>query len=299
MILDNGILYVVSGATLTALRARDGTQLWQFQGAASRSTPLVADGTVYVASTTAISAVRSSDGKLIWNYTLNTANIPPLALENHVLYVGSTSLTFALQTSDGKPLWTAEQPAFSLTVMDGEVFTYSFTTAAALRSSDGKLLWSFDLHTTRGADNSTSTPTASGIVYINTFDTLYALQAMDGKQLWSAPANGDMKPVIVNNVLYTLSTDNHPSALKADDGTILWKSPSIAYAAVANADDGAIYAGGSIDSGSQTATAFALKMSDGSRLWGVSDASGKPRLIESGVVYFAQCTHQLRHAAHS
>jgi outer membrane protein assembly factor BamB len=251
-------------------------------------TPLVANNTVYVGSAAGVAALRASDGPRLWNDFLHAGNTPSLALENNVLYVGSDTFMSALQPDDGKLLWTSEQSVFTFTVMNGEVYTYSLSTVTALRSSDGKLLWSFDLHTTRGADKSTITPSASGIVYINTLDTLYALRTKNGTQLWSVPASGHMKPVIVGNVLYALSTDNHLSALKADDGIILWKSPSIAYDAVADANDGVIYASGSADSGSQTSSAFALMMSDGSRLWAVSDASGKPRLIVNAIVYFSK-----------
>lgn len=287
IILDHGVLYVVAGARLTALRTRDGKPLWQIQGATSRVSPVVADGTVYIASSLAVSAVRTSDGQLLWTYTLKTANPSSLALDHQVLYVGSNRFTSALQQSSGKPLWTTQQPAFALTVRDAEVLTYSISTAAALRSGDGKRLWSFDLRTTSAANHSTITSSAAGIVYVNTSDTLYALRATDGQQLWHTQADGHMQPVIVGQVLYTLSSDGQPTALQVDDGTVLWKAASSVFAALVDVNSGVMYVQGWPSPGSQTPAAFALKLSDGSRLWIASEASGTPRLIANGVVYFS------------
>ena len=287
--LANSVLYVGSGANLAALRTSDGKLLWQFKGqgysAWSNGThPIVAGGIVYVASTVAVYAVRASDGKLLWQYVTGGTTPAMLVLDNTTLYAGASGSLAALRSSDGKLLWKSKQTLSSFSVLGGEIYIYRDSAVTVLEKSNGQQLWSFPL--TSATSNTTVTPTAAGTVYVNTLDTLYALRETNGKQLWSFPANGFVKPLIVNNVLYTLSGDGHATALNATTGTLIWKSPDRLYESIVDTSSGAIYTQG-FDAKTHGYTSLALKTSDGSVLWASSDVYAAPRLATNGVVYFA------------
>lgn len=294
--LANGVLYVGSGATLAALRESSGKQLWQFQGKgysafinrylgwSDGTNPIVAGGIVYVASSVAVYAVRESSGQLLWQYVTGGTTPTMLVLDNTTLYAGTSGSLAALRASDGKLLWKSQQNPRFFSVLGSEIYISENTTVTALSKSDGQPLWSFPLTST--TSDTTVTPTAAGTVYINALDTLYALRETDGKLLWSFPADGFVKPMIVNNVLYTLSGDGHATALNATTGALIWQSPNRIYESIVDTSSGAIYTQG-FDAKTQHYTSLALKTSDGSVLWVSSDVYAVPRLVTNGVVYFA------------
>ena len=290
--LANGVLYVGSGANLDALRESSGKLLWQFQGQGSPAwingtNPIVAGGIIYVTSTAAVYAVRESSGTLLWQDAAAGPTPAMLVLDNTTLYAGAPGSLAALRGSDGKPLWKSQQNLSSFSVLGGEIYIYADTAVIALRKSDGKPLWSFPL---KGITSKTTvTPTAAGTVYINALDTLYALRETDGKQLWRFPASGFVTPLIVNNVLYTGSDDDHATALNATTGALIWQSPETIDESMSIVDtsSGAIYIVG-VDAKTRNHTSLALKTSDGSVLWvSSSPVYAVPRLVTNGVVYFA------------
>lgn len=116
------------------------------------------------------------------------------------------------------------------------------------------------------------------VIYLGTNDgaSLSASSASDGKQLWQAaldnsgsPANEVATVVAVVDGTVSLSTSTRFSALKASDGSLLWKTPVNPFAFLLSVQGGIVYG---FSTSKDTSTAgqngvFALKASDGTSLW--------------------------------
>ncbi|GAC1401658.1 MAG: hypothetical protein NVSMB49_16590 [Ktedonobacteraceae bacterium] len=295
--LANGVLYVGSGATLTALRSSDGKQLWQFKGTGyyarfnSGDPPIVSDGIVYVASTTQISALQASDGKLLWHYALTEKYSPRFVLNQQTLYLdGSTTLT-ALRASDGHLLWSVQQPSrgFVVSTSSNQVYLYEDTAVIALRVSDGHQIWSFPLTAKSGFVYPMSTPpiiSVADIIYVGSQGTFYALRERDGKPLWSVSARSSSQPIVAKNMFYLLSSTSRIVALNASTGASIWQSSDSYIDVIVDSNRGALYAYRD-DAKTQQSALQALKLSDGTVLWTAPNVSGILRQMSTNEIYLA------------
>jgi len=116
-IITEGVVYIASQgnpAILYALKAKDGSFLWQYNlvnGFEAIIEP--ANGVVYVGNSSdssSIDALRASDGSLLWRYRFNnSSNISALVAAQTALYVGVDDTNgqgslFTLQLSNGSLL---------------------------------------------------------------------------------------------------------------------------------------------------------------------------------------------------
>ncbi len=212
-----------------------------------------ARGLTVFAASGAIFALRASDGKLRWQYTAQ-GNLRRPAVVDGVLYtaIPSTSGNFvvAIDEGDRAERW---QTAVSHPVAD------------APRVVDGTVYVSLT------ASNKDSTP----------FGAVYALRASDGMQLW-CHRTGDpivTSPVIANGVVYVNSYNGTISALRADQGTLLWRFRAVNLGAP-------VVAEGLVLAVAYQGSLYALRASDGQRVWryGSSGDTGA-FAVAGGVVY--------------
>jgi len=170
----HGVIYVLGannaadGATATvlrALRASDGTQLWNVPGPNGGS--LATDGTVVCG----VTGANLQPGGQLW----------------------------AWRASDGRQLWTSDADGgFGVPVMaGGAVYVVSAGgTLSALRASDGKKIWAHP------ASVASAPALARGVVYARgTTGELLALRASDGHVLWRFPAPFSIGPVVASPVV--------------------------------------------------------------------------------------------------
>ncbi|HEY2688913.1 MAG TPA: PQQ-binding-like beta-propeller repeat protein [Streptosporangiaceae bacterium] len=170
----HGVIYVLgannaaNGATATvlrALRASDGTQLWNVPGPNGGS--LATDGTVVCG----VTGANLQPGGQLW----------------------------AWRASDGRRLWGSDADGgFGVPAMaGGAVYAVSAGgTLSALRASDGKQIWDHPASVT-------SAPAlAHGVVYARgTAGELLALRAADGHVLWQFPAPFSIGPIVAGPVV--------------------------------------------------------------------------------------------------
>lgn len=296
--LANGVLYVGSGATMVALRGSDGKPLWQFKGPGAYAplndpNPIIRDGVIYVDSTTQVSALQASDGRLIWQYATGLAVgrfTPGLVLNQKTLYVSDDRTFTALQARNGTVLWKHQQQTilFSLSESGSQAYLNEGTSLIALRTSDGQQLWEYPLSLTDKLMGS-SLATVAGIIYIQRQDGLNAIRESDGKLLWNASVDGQTKPTILNNVLYTLSSKQDTIvALNASTGAPIWQSARGTYFPfypIIDTGRGVLYTVGS-DTKNQHVMLLAFKTSDGSVLWTASDIASVLRQMSDTILYF-------------
>src|SRR5207245_11543372 len=94
----NGVVYFSSSSdngsgTLYALRASDGSPIWQYKTGSYTNIPVVANGVVYTNSDGGtLVALRASDGHQLWKRTIDTNYFQSLQLVNGVLYPTTTNI---------------------------------------------------------------------------------------------------------------------------------------------------------------------------------------------------------------
>ncbi len=238
-VVFNGVVYVCTqDGVVNALRASDGTTLWQYKAKLSfgSSLPVVVDGIVYMlVGDGSIDAVHTSNGSLLWH---DPAQYPfagaTAFVADGVMYVSTLDGSmYALRASDGRTLWHTSvhipTVAPSMIVVDEVVYVGTQSGSAyALNASNGVLLW---LHTDQRVSLATTT-VANGMVYLvsltgNT-DRITALRASDGATRWhyAAPhapsSSASWHPEVVDAIFLLALQDGSIIALHTSTGSSLW-----------------------------------------------------------------------------
>jgi outer membrane protein assembly factor BamB len=135
------------------------------------------------------------------------------------------------------------------------------------------------------SDHNVSVTTADDVAYIATDDNaLYALRVNNGSMLWHTGIDGsvDELPVVANGIVYASSFvgQHGPAylyALRASDGTVLWRYSGNSYIYSPTVDDGLVFVA------SQDEGITALRASDGTQLWHFATVQGPDSPISSVV----------------
>jgi outer membrane protein assembly factor BamB len=273
--LSDGILYVGSSAGVEAVKASDGSRLWQAPTGLSQDAPFASNGMVYIGTSEEIVALDARTGKQLW---LQNAAPPYIVQEvvDGVVYEGVGALR-AFDASTGKPLWNMDAPPGTFWgASNGQVYIYangqagytpSGPTLHVFNARDGSARWQFG----RGAEVSIL-GVVNNVVYLSTFGELrlYALNASDGSVLWQIPNPGS-ESALFEGVIYSGNGNGAVTAVSANDGTQRWQAPVAKSTPVSLLDEGnrTLYVfyeeGGQIDAG----RVAALNVSDGSVKWDV------------------------------
>ena len=350
--LDGLSVYVADTLGWYAFNADNGIPRWTtrsqfFEG----NSPVLVDGVVYSAVSGA-QAVRASDGTLLWQHPLAQMDSPHLVVAGDSIYVVSDRLgmagnsnnhgIYALRTSDGSVRWhypTTNPVVADPIVANGVVYASSGTSLLALNASDGTLRWSLPLAANGHPDIGLWLASANGVVYViagekgqdfpfsTTGDnsTLLALRPRDGSQLWRVDLGSDYytqpsTPVIANGVIYVRAgasredkargdtTAAHLYALRASDGKQLWQYQEDRTKVTWNSGQSTtsatmvpqifepVYAEGWVYTYDRFGDVIALRASDGALLWKqrISRPDGIAGLSLAGGALFVSVNGDLR-----
>ncbi len=164
-------------------------------------------------------------------------------IPQNVQIIGSDGLVFistarglyALNATNGSEAWRfdTELPlGNSPTVANGVVYVGGYDRKLyALRVSDGVLLWAYS---GAGAGYSTNPLVVDGRVILGNRDgAMYAIgahgSANQGQLLWKYQTGGmiDLSAAYKDGVVYFASNDNYAYALRADNGSLVWRSDKL------------------------------------------------------------------------
>jgi eukaryotic-like serine/threonine-protein kinase len=203
--------------------------------------------------------------------------------------------------SPGTQIWVSALPATlfaqpdytALAVAGGIAYlTDSTSNLNALRLTDGKLLWRAVVPNggqgpgqAVGSASPTDPVVTGGVVYVaGYYNDVMALRASDGTRLWrKAVGNGIFSaPAVADGHVYLISWDNLLRALNAADGSTVWGIP---VPGGQTSDPAA--AGGAVYVVDNNQTLHALRAASGSSLWtaGVPGGPASEPLPVGGVVY--------------
>lgn len=272
--------------SVVALRASDGTVLWQ-RAVTIASAPVVAGSAVYVSDAGGtVYALRAADGTQLWQARVNAPgdtaddNPPQLCAADGVVYAMRNSV-FALRASDGHVLWTA--PAGNdgygpLAADAARVYVGDLLAGLhALSARDGSAAWLFH-DRARGANPAPLTPVAAGpVVYAEDgTGSVYALRAGDGSEIWryrgSLESNdssfGSAHPSPAAGTVLITAVSHGILALRPKDGSLQWRAapPGPLEPDVTSTSSPGLGAGLACVSYPETG-ARAVRISDGALLW--------------------------------
>jgi|GEM_PF-2606285 len=189
------------------------------------SSPIVHAGVVFTGSTgSSVFAVRARDGTILWQRLTAGTVLDSVLLADGVLYVApACSSLYALDAQDGTLRWEqmiGSRHSTATLSMQGEMLVVGETfspTLQVLHAHDGSLAWETEL---AGSHFSAALCTADTI-YIASNTSLYARDAQDGSSRWrydlpgETPYSSAEALVLIENSVVFCAPDGYLYALRA------------------------------------------------------------------------------------
>ena len=258
-----------------------------------------AGDTVYLASAQHVYAVRLTDGGELWRYPTKAENArqfyaAPALTSNDLLIAGDyAGIVVALNTKSGVEVWrqtVGGKIIASPVVVEDTILTASSNGTLYAWDLDGKEKWTYvteqPIWTHAVSDGRN--------VYITGLDhNLHAVDLASGKKIWATDLGAaamDAPTLGQDGVLYTATLSNEVVALKATDGSVLWRKdfPNHLWTRV-RAVEGSLYFG------DMAGNVYAISAADGTPQWNLSvgdtDNSGvvgEPVELENGLAFATQ-----------
>lgn len=300
--VEDGVVYssggvYIYGAKVFALRASDGTVLWQ-----NAENP-------YVGEHGEITGIYQSG-----------APVAPVVDGQSVIETMGIGLFAVLRAADGKMLWHS-RPLTGLAasaggardyppvVADGVIYAAAgYGTIAAWDEHDGQSLWVSHF----APDAEVAAPTsptyryglpqpvmAGSTIYASAGHSVYALRAADGSVLWHLPAAPVgiiySTPVVTATAVYVNDSDGTVFALDPETGTIRWRSPANSSIVMEQPLQSVVVQGQTVFVASDGNLVRALNAATGAQLWRYVTRKGDtlvagplaPLTVGGGRVYLA------------
>jgi outer membrane protein assembly factor BamB len=273
-----------SWVDLYALHAADGSLAWKqrITDVSAIGGLLVARDLIYIetgASTDSsdyiIRAINVRDGSLRWSYRYQTDFSDSSQGLNDVgnggLYVTTSHILYALNATTGTKLWQVNIPSD--------------------QKFSGVLLFDRTVYATSssGCFNCEVQPDSSAV---------FAFNASTGKQVWQSQrvAGFLTYPIEANDIVYAGSQDGHLYALRAANGTVLWRSYAGGELHVKpQINDGLVFVGtapflGKDDPNTTSTHLFASDAIHGNQRWSYTFSPNKydgymPIFVGNGLLY--------------
>ena len=128
-VIVNGVVYASNGNGLVfALRANDGSQLWQHANMSSQ-TLIVQNGQVHLFLGDSIAALSAGNGSLLWQHSVThvvggESWVQPEVVADGIVYTEAENGTVqAFQASDGASLWHYTIPEIAVPPIDPIIFS--------------------------------------------------------------------------------------------------------------------------------------------------------------------------------
>jgi outer membrane protein assembly factor BamB len=254
---------------VVAWDAQTGRELWKYKTAPVESSPLLHGKRLFVGAWDhAVHAINAKTGRRIWRFTADDQVNTSAAYWRRRIFIASDGGTlYSLSAKTGKLLWSAQsQSRFGRrefwyatpTVAYGRVYIGNTDgTMYVYGAKSGRLLWARPLGTyIYGA-----AAVYRRKVFVGTYDgKFYALDAATGDVRWQIDARGAVHgaPTVMDGLVYyavcsscgeqaSRAVARGPDAtyaVRAGNGTPVWRFPAGKYANPVVADQDRIYVTG-------------------------------------------------------
>lgn len=230
------------------------------EGYYSQLQPAIDDKAVYVAAREGdVSAFSINKGKKVWSIDLSKHETNQLnhsarlsggvSLGDDSVFIGTENAqVFALDKTNGDIKWVSSisgeiiaQPVYDNNLV---VVHTSRGDLIALNSKDGEVVWSLSSTQPKLTLRGSATPSISqgGVVFGRSDGYIAAVLLDNGQPLWQLPiaraygatelerlVDADMKPIIINNIIYALAYNGNLVAIDLLKGQELWAKKYSGY----------------------------------------------------------------------
>ncbi|MFQ5534786.1 MAG: PQQ-binding-like beta-propeller repeat protein [Sphingomonadales bacterium] len=249
VVADGRVFTIDPLATVTAIDATSGRQLWQVRLKSEKARKALAfgggvaydDGKVYVTTGYGFAAALDAhSGVEIWREDVGTPlRGAPTVNAGRVFVPTYDSQLYALSADDGKVLWyhvgTTEAAgimgaASPAVVDDIVVVAYSSGELAAIKVENGRAAWTDTLTRTGKLTPIASISDIDGLpvidrgrVYaISHGGRMVAIDLRSGERVWERNIGGVQTPWIAGDFIYLLTNENEVVCLSRRSGRVRW-----------------------------------------------------------------------------
>jgi len=182
-------------------------------------------------------AIDVDTGKIIWVKRHKALFNSQIKVKNGKIYaVDSNNVINCFSTTDGKQIWKFETPPtfiktnkkLSIIVTSSSVF-FSNTAGdiAKININNGELVWFIPTqntlvqHETNFLETSDIVLFKENIFFSNNFSKLFSLNINSGMLNWILNINSNLRPILIDNFLFTISQEGYLIVIDSIEGKII------------------------------------------------------------------------------
>ena len=182
-------------------------------------------------------AVDINTGKLLWTKKNNAPFNSQVKIFKDKIYVIDFENTLRVYSlNDGKEIWNRKtqnslirsQKKLSLVILDEKIyFNNSMGDISAVDASSGNLIWqtptqnSLDYDTGFFLKTSDIVADKNGLFFSNNQNQFFSLDIQTGNLNWKQKINSNLRPIIVNDLLFTVSIEGYLIIIEKNTGNII------------------------------------------------------------------------------
>ena len=182
-------------------------------------------------------SLNLNTGKLIW---INQHKVPFISqikvFDNKIFTIDGSNTLRCYSAIDGKELWNIQtEPAFIKTdkklsiVLNSNsvIFTNTLGDIVKANIENGRIIWFMPMqntlipYSTNFLETSDIVLRNKSLYFSNNFSKLYSLSLRTGESNWEQDINSILRPIIIDDILFTISTDGYLVAIDALKGNII------------------------------------------------------------------------------
>ena len=285
-------------AHLYALKAQDGSPLWEYRVRNSVKNTIVAAGGVVLAQDVEgwLYAIDAQSGTLAWEKKLPTPGLPALiegiVASGDTVFAGTGKSLTAFEAATGRELWrnndwnSREGTTSTLTLGNGVLVTGSQWNALfANDARTGRMLWSAS---DNGLRHRGASPAAhGGLLYLISERSFFIIDSRTGRTVTrrEMPFNVDVTstPLLLGQLIVFGTADKGLAAIDRETHELKWTTETgaaLAFTAPytrkpsATIETSPVAAGGIIYAAASDGALYAVSPKDGSVVW--KHATGAP-----------------------
>lgn len=182
-------------------------------------------------------AIDVDTGEIIWVKRHKAIfNSQVKITKNKILAVDSDNVINCFSTTDGKQIWKFETPStfiktnkkLSIVITpDSVLFSNTLGDIAKININTGELIWSLPTqntliqHETDFLETSDIVLFKKNIFFSNNFSKLYSTNIDSGILNWVLNINSNLRPILIENFLFTVSKEGYLIVIDSIKGTII------------------------------------------------------------------------------
>ena len=182
-------------------------------------------------------AVDINTGKLLWTKKNNAPFNSQVKIFKDKIYVIDFENTLRVYSlNDGKEIWTRKtqnslirsQKKLSLVILDEKIyFNNSMGDISAVDINSGNLIWQTPTQNSLDYDMGFFLKTSDivadkgGLFFSNNQNQFFSLDSQTGNLNWKQKINSNLRPIIINNLLFTVSLEGYLIIIEKNTGNIV------------------------------------------------------------------------------